>query len=305
MFDLERLLVRTSRTFAAAIPLLPEPCRRQVTLAYLVFRVADTLEDAPWPRAQRLQALMELGDLLLLRTPASAASHALATRWHAEAPSRNTGYLELLAEVPAVLATLHELAPAARGMILHHAGRTVAGMASVLAYADENGWLQLRNLASLREYCYVVAGIVGELLTELFILQTPVLESVADVLRGNAAAFGEALQLVNILRDAADDAREGRMYIPPGLDTQIVVALAYQGLRAAGSYVAALDAGGAPPGVLAFTALPVLLANATLERTVRVGPGAKLERREVAELMSMLLASLDAGRLPDLSTASP
>ena len=55
MADLETLLIATSRTFALAIPLLPEPLRREVTLSYLLFRVADTFEDAAsWPRARRV-----------------------------------------------------------------------------------------------------------------------------------------------------------------------------------------------------------------------------------------------------------
>ena len=46
MIDVNDLLVKTSRTFALAIPLLPEPTRREVGLAYLLFRIADTFEDA-------------------------------------------------------------------------------------------------------------------------------------------------------------------------------------------------------------------------------------------------------------------
>ncbi|HZD06425.1 MAG TPA: squalene/phytoene synthase family protein, partial [Longimicrobiales bacterium] len=45
MADLGRLLDRTSRTFALNIPLLPQPTRREVTVAYLLFRIADTFED--------------------------------------------------------------------------------------------------------------------------------------------------------------------------------------------------------------------------------------------------------------------
>src|SRR4051812_37988052 len=44
--DIDRLLLRTSRTFALAIPELPEPLRREVGVAYLLFRIADTFEDA-------------------------------------------------------------------------------------------------------------------------------------------------------------------------------------------------------------------------------------------------------------------
>ena len=62
---LERLLARTSRTFALAIPLLPAPLNREVTTSYLLFRIADTFEDATrWSRAARLAALADFAALL-------------------------------------------------------------------------------------------------------------------------------------------------------------------------------------------------------------------------------------------------
>src|SRR5580700_1817276 len=65
MPDIDRLLLRTSRTFALAIPQLPDPLRREVGVAYLLFRVADTFEDATrWPRADRLAALADFERLL-------------------------------------------------------------------------------------------------------------------------------------------------------------------------------------------------------------------------------------------------
>ena len=63
--ELDRLLAETSRTFALSIPLLEEPTRHQVTLAYLLFRIADTFEDAEtWPRDRRVRALGEFARLL-------------------------------------------------------------------------------------------------------------------------------------------------------------------------------------------------------------------------------------------------
>ena len=52
---LQDLLVKTSRTFALAIPQLPQPTLREVTIAYLLFRIADTFEDAGvlWDRPRR------------------------------------------------------------------------------------------------------------------------------------------------------------------------------------------------------------------------------------------------------------
>src|SRR5580698_3671294 len=74
MADLMRLLERTSRTFALAIPNLPSPPRREVAAAYLVFRIADTFEDAAsWPRSDRLAALAGLEDLLVSPSAIGAA----------------------------------------------------------------------------------------------------------------------------------------------------------------------------------------------------------------------------------------
>src|SRR5207247_4908776 len=57
--------VCSSDLFALAIPELPEPLRREVGVAYLLFRIADTFEDATrWPRADRLAALAAFDRLL-------------------------------------------------------------------------------------------------------------------------------------------------------------------------------------------------------------------------------------------------
>ncbi len=52
--NLDDLLFKTSRTFALAIPLLPEPTGRAVSVAYLLFRIADTLKPFPANRLERL-----------------------------------------------------------------------------------------------------------------------------------------------------------------------------------------------------------------------------------------------------------
>ena len=59
MKTLEALLVKASRTFALTIPLLEEPLRRTMSVAYLLMRNADTLEDA-WrvPRERRRRGLV-------------------------------------------------------------------------------------------------------------------------------------------------------------------------------------------------------------------------------------------------------
>ncbi|MBV8202038.1 MAG: squalene/phytoene synthase family protein, partial [Acidobacteria bacterium] len=214
--DLEQLLIATSRTFALAIPLLPEPTRRQVTIAYLLFRIADTFEDAArWPRARRIEALAAFERLLLAADPGATA--ATARSWAAEVPCDQPGYRDLLAELPQVLEAFFALSPAAVELIREHTLRTSRGMAGFVARTDDRGELCLRDLDDLRGYCYVVAGIVGELLTELFLLGHPALAASAADLRLRSRAFGEGLQLFTTLKDSASDAAEGRRYLPEGV----------------------------------------------------------------------------------------
>src|ERR1700742_2625089 len=111
MADLEDLLLKTSRTFALSIPHLPEPTRREVTLAYLLFRIADTFEDAAdWPREKRIAALGEFSALLDGPERGEDIIPA-ARRWQEEVPCAQPGYRDLLAEIPYVLESFFALSP--------------------------------------------------------------------------------------------------------------------------------------------------------------------------------------------------
>jgi len=292
--EIAQLLEKTSRTFALAIPLLPEPTRLQVGIAYLLFRIADTFEDAElWPRALKLDALARFDQLL--RQPAPEEARRDAERWLAEPPSANAGYLELLRETPAVLGAFWQLGEGPRQLIGEHTRRTVEGMARFVRRATADGALELADLDDLKAYCYVVAGIVGEMLTELFLFGRKTLAPVRSFLRERSARFGEALQLVNIIKDSLTDAGEGRRFLPPGSSIGEVLTLARQDLQVAMRYTLSLQRAGAPRGIVAFVALPVRLAAATLEVIEQRGPGVKLSRPDVSRIVAALDLALDQG----------
>ena len=295
MADLDDLLIKTSRTFALTIPLLPEPTRREVTIAYLLFRIADTFEDAShWPRERRIEALDRFA--ALLEAGEIAAECGDPAQWGAADASAHQGYVELVGEMPAVIEAFVALQPEAQRAIRHHTARTARGMAEFVARTDDDGRLALVDVPDLQAYCYVVAGIVGEMLTELFVLGRRALDPIAPYLEQRAARFGEALQLVNILKDRGDDAREGRSYLPSRVDPAAVFALARRDLAASADYVHALQQAGAPRGLVEFTALPVLLARATLDRVEGSGAGAKISRLEVAAIVEGMRRELDSDR---------
>lgn len=296
MVDLDLLLERTSRTFALSIPPLPDDLRRQVTIAYLLFRIADTFEDASaWPVAQRTAALDAF--IALLREPNRAEAERLASRWVEEKPATHAGYLQLIEAVPAVLHEFIALPPGAVATIREHVIRSAEGMARWVE-RTRDGELHLAGIDDLRAYCYTVAGIVGEMLTELFLLSAPEIEHIAAYLRARATLFGEALQLVNILKDSAADRAEGRSYLPEGVDVAEVFALARADLLAATEYILALQRAHAPRGIIAFTAVPVQLAWASLAKIEKGGPGSKIGRTEVFLLIRQVEQAVDKGEPP-------
>jgi farnesyl-diphosphate farnesyltransferase len=289
------LLLKTSRTFALSIPLLPEPTRGEVGLAYLLFRIADTLEDATcWTPRRQADELDRFAGLL--EDPSSSTARELADAWVAEPPLEHDGYIELLSETPAVLEALCGMREGAREPITRNTVRTTRQMASFVQRKDGANHLQLRDVADLQAYCYAVAGIVGEMLTELFLLGREPLEPIAPLLRRHAATFGEGLQLVNILKDSDSDLEEGRSFLPRRVDRAEVFALARADLEAAGEYVSALQQARAPRGLVEFTALPVLLAWATLDRVEKRGAGTKISRLEVLRIVQRMKRALDRDR---------
>jgi farnesyl-diphosphate farnesyltransferase len=293
---LQDLLVKTSRTFALAIPLLPPPTLREVTVAYLLFRLADTFEDASvlWDRDEQRKALADFADLV--RSPTEEKARKLASAWCSHPPTEHGGYLELLEKTPEVISSFMSLAPDAREVVGHHTIRTTEGMSSVVERTGSDGVLRLDTIEDVKDYCYIVAGIVGEMLTDLFMLKRPHLEAIAGFLRDRAAQFGEGLQLVNILKDSAGDVVEGRDYLPTGIDRADFFGLAREDLIAASEYTLAIQEAGGPDGIVLFTGLPVELAWATLAKVERKGPGAKISRPEVFAIHSRIHKAVRKGR---------
>ncbi len=71
--------------------------------------------------------------------------------------------------------------------------------------------------------------------------------------------------------------------------------LAREDLGTAADYIHALQSAGAARGLVEFTALPVLLARATLDRIEKHGPGSKVSRLDVFLLTQQLKRALDRG----------
>jgi phytoene/squalene synthetase len=194
-----------SRSFALCIPQLAPPFRDQVALAYLLLRVLDTVEDAPF--ADRGEQARQFERLLgLLRAPPAAAEvDAFVARFPAMLTEAERA---LLGDTSALLADAHGLPTPARMAVFGAIRRMAAGMA---AYARRGAVLRLVDLEDVSRYCCFVAGLVGELLTRLWALGHPEATPPRLVL---AYHFGLFLQKVNILKDQREDEAAGRFFVP-------------------------------------------------------------------------------------------
>ena len=203
------ILPRVSRTFALSIRVLPGALGRAVLAAYLVCRVADTIEDDPGlPPADKARLLEALRDAL----DDAAAADRLPARLAGLAGE--PAHVALCANADLVLLLYRALDDASRSSVREWVAEMVTGMREfVLRYPHG---IRIETLEEYREYCYYVAGTVGYLLTDLWRAHAPGIDAARyAALRERCRAFAEALQTVNILKDVAVDARtENSIYVP-------------------------------------------------------------------------------------------
>lgn len=207
------VLPHVSRTFALNIPVLPGGLRDGVCVAYLLCRIADTIEDCETlSDAERLDLYGALrravdGD------PA-ADGRELAGEW---AEACVPGYARLVRNAPLVLAAFHSVPPDDRAAIRDCVHEMIDGMRRLAARgATDNGVRFITDsLAQLDEYCHYVAGTVGVMLARLFdraIGGESALASTVNLERGRR--FGLGLQATNIIKDHAEDVARGVCFVP-------------------------------------------------------------------------------------------
>src|SRR5262245_21806738 len=115
MSEIDSLLRKTSRTFALTIPLLPAPTRGAVEVAYLLFRIIDTFEDARLRSPERRNDALGRFSALLESDPEACAP--LVAECQREPPVAHEGYLELLSKMPLVLGVFSAVRAPARACI--------------------------------------------------------------------------------------------------------------------------------------------------------------------------------------------
>jgi phytoene/squalene synthetase len=203
-------LDRVSRSFAFCISRLEGEMRDWVSLSYLLCRLLDTVEDAPWSSAEAQGAAFDKFQDFLQSPPSGQQVMAWAALFPANIDS---GEAMLLADSHRCFANLHALPEMVREKIRQPVMNMYRGMRHFLAERKGAGTLRLKSIAEVNQYCFFVAGLVGELLTDLVSQRWPSIpRSQRQYL--DAHHFGLFLQKINLLKDQAKDEKEGRYLVP-------------------------------------------------------------------------------------------
>ncbi|MEC0265028.1 phytoene/squalene synthase family protein [Paenibacillus anseongense] len=254
------MLKETSRTFYIPINSLELGLKEAVTSAYLCMRAIDEIEDHD-----------ELGDSLKIELLVGVHQAFQSPNPMGEIQALLLPHKEVLPAVTMQLDEWAQLCPTSGAPIVFH---YIAKMSLDMADWVKSGW-NIHTEEDLDRYTYSVAGMVGEMLSELWLWHDGTQSD-----RTKAIGFGRGLQAVNILRNRGEDLKRGVDFFPDGWGFKEMQQYTRHNLQLADSYIADLNEGPA----LKFCKVPLALAHATVN-LIAVG-GNKLTRDAVLKIVS-------------------
>ncbi len=287
------LLSKVSRSFDLAIHALPESLGLEVCISYLIFRIVDTIEDAP-KLPDRARYFREFIQALADEDTAGFDFVTVANS------AENENERALVMNTAEILHAFSQFRPATKEAIRKYTFEMADGMEAFCSRKDSGARL-IGSDEELDLYCYAVAGTVGLLLTELFADYSNLDKNWIESQSKAAIAFGLGLQKVNILRDMNTDQDKGVSYFSNGLSetaARRMAASALENLKVAEDFILNIPSDQA--GIRTFCVWPYLTALLCLDKvltaTPLISPGkvVKIEKEvmfEVMEKSSQLIES--------------
>ncbi len=209
-FELQDYLLKgVSRTFALTIPQLPHELRYAVSNAYLLCRIVDTIEDEPALSGDQKKQLCEQFENVIRgkTNPEEFTDDLSGLLSKATIPEEH----ELIELTPRVINITRSFDTEIREALQQCVNIMTRGM---VRFQIDNRSFGLQNLNELDQYCYYVAGVVGEMLTRLFCHYSSNIEKNRNQLLELAVSFGQGLQMTNILKDMWEDNSRSACWLP-------------------------------------------------------------------------------------------
>jgi len=204
--DYQHYLNLVSRSFSFCIERLNSPLKEKIGLSYLLFRVLDTIEDAEWTDQGQKNYFFNLFEKSLHEPFDKNNQNAWLNNFSAHIPDHEK---ELLKIANNLFFDFQNLEENDRKSLSNALVIMKNGMQH---FSIKNNELKLHNLKEVNQYCFFVAGIIGELLTNFISGFTQV--NYSHTVYTNSFHFGLFLQKINILKDQINDEKEGRYLVP-------------------------------------------------------------------------------------------
>ena len=215
------ILQGVSRTFALTIPQLPHPLSKVVSNAYLLCRIADTIED---DKHLPYEAKRQFADEFINVVSGTNAAENFATSLYPKlSPTATADEKDLIKNTAPVIRITHSFNSRQRAALEKCVRLMADGMS---LYQESNVKNGLKDLPDMDKYCYFVAGVVGEMLTELFCDYSEEIDQRREELMQLAVSFGQGLQMTNILKDIWDDQERDMCWLPQDIFSRYGVDLA-------------------------------------------------------------------------------
>lgn len=202
--NLRDLLRITSRTFAIGIERLPRVLCDATTIAYLLLRVSDYLEDNEEMEADKKVELLNLWVNILREEEAVETLTIQLTEANTENPDAIVAQ-----HSKEILQHLRSLPYEVQEIIVHHVINSTQGMARWTQHGSH-----LTDEKDLDDYMFEVAGRVGYLVTQLFAWYSIAIRIKEKEIMPLAREFGLGLQTVNVIRGLREDFNRGWVYVP-------------------------------------------------------------------------------------------
>ena len=204
-----KMLQGVSRSFAFTIPQLPAGLRMAAGNSYLLCRIADTIEDSTnLSPPEKSEFSERFSQVVAGAASAESLARDIVERLSCDVPSAER---TLIVEMDRLIGITHRLRPRQRQALARCVQVMTSGMSEFQYKATPAG---LENLRMFDRYCYHVAGVVGDTLTELFCDYSERIESRRTELLNLSASFGQGLQIVNIIKDIWEDRERGVCWLP-------------------------------------------------------------------------------------------
>ena len=205
----EQILQGVSRTFALTIPVLPWPLSRVVSNAYLLCRIADTIEDAKDLPLSRKREFSEMFiNVVSGKQPAQQFAERVSPVLSKDASDQEH---DLVAHTATVIRITHSFNSRQRAALETCVRIMAQGMTLYQEMDVSHG---LKDQEDMDRYCYHVAGVVGTMLTELFCDHSREIDKHREQLMQLAVSFGQGLQMTNILKDIWADQQRKMCWLP-------------------------------------------------------------------------------------------